>query len=106
LFKQYTVLFRESNKHHFWIDQSLFFNLHATYNIRYARGLELSTVTWVAQVLHISLLMLQILLQAVSFDLCPRILTFSTLKEYEKVIGELCFPLLTLKTQWQAVENL
>jgi hypothetical protein len=30
----------------FWIDQSLFFHLHITFNIRYAIGLELLAVMY------------------------------------------------------------
>jgi hypothetical protein len=87
-----------------FLDKSVF-DLHITFNIRYAILLELSAVTQeVAQVLHISLLMLplplpfpryvtiitncyrlsltlQNLLLTVSFHLYPRKLTFSTLKQ-------------------------
>jgi hypothetical protein len=47
------ILFWEQNKHQFWIDQSLFFHLHVSFNTRNAMGLELSAVTQeVAQVLR------------------------------------------------------
>jgi hypothetical protein len=45
LFENCKILLWEQNKHHFWIDQSLFFPLHVTFNKRYTIGLELSEVT-------------------------------------------------------------